>query len=155
VSRVINPGNVVHATRFRFGFDRHADPHQAGGSDFTLSARSLDDVREAMERGPVEVIAFSQDNKRELAKGALLLTDNIVDQAGATRRLKAMFPNEHDELWPGDFVNACSPKLSRFLWRPSKTARMVYWPGLGDRERRCSASPSDRNRTDDRPPHPD
>jgi hypothetical protein len=59
-----------------------------------------------MERGPVEVIAFSQDNKRELAKGTLLLIDNIVDQSSATMRLKAMFPNERDELWPGDFVNA-------------------------------------------------
>jgi multidrug efflux pump subunit AcrA (membrane-fusion protein) len=73
---------------------------------FTLSSRSLEDVREAMERGPVEVIAYSQDNKRELAKGTLLLIDNIVDQASATMRLKAMFPNEHEELWPGDFVNA-------------------------------------------------
>jgi membrane fusion protein, multidrug efflux system len=36
----------------------------------------------------------------------LLLIDNIVDQSSATMRLKAMFPNERDELWPGDFVNA-------------------------------------------------
>jgi multidrug efflux system membrane fusion protein len=63
-------------------------------------------MREAMEHGRVEVVAFSQDNKRELAKGTLLLIDNIVDQASATMRLKGMFPNEHDELWPGDFVNA-------------------------------------------------
>jgi membrane fusion protein, multidrug efflux system len=35
-----------------------------------------------------------------------LLIDNIVDQASATIRLKAMFANEDDKLWPGDFVNA-------------------------------------------------
>jgi membrane fusion protein, multidrug efflux system len=102
--RLIDPGNIVHASNSSsIGTLTLTKPSAV---IFTLSARSLDDVREAMERGPVEVIAFSQDNKRELAKGTLLLIDNIVDQSSATMRLKAMFPNEHDELWPGDFVNA-------------------------------------------------
>jgi multidrug efflux system membrane fusion protein len=73
---------------------------------FTLSARALNDVRDAMARGPVEVTAFSQDNVRVLGKGKLLLIDSIVDQASATMRLKAMFDNEDERLWPGDFVNA-------------------------------------------------
>jgi membrane fusion protein, multidrug efflux system len=102
--RLIDPGNVVHASDSKQISTLTLT--QPSAVMFTLSARSLDDVREAMEHGPVEVIAFSQDNKRELAKGTLLLIDNIVDQASATMRLKAMFANEHDELWPGDFVNA-------------------------------------------------
>ena len=73
---------------------------------FTLSARFLNDVRDAMARGPVEVTAFSQDNARVLSTGTLLLIDNFVDQASATMRLKAMFANEDERLWPGDFVNA-------------------------------------------------
>jgi membrane fusion protein, multidrug efflux system len=102
--RLIDPGNIVHASASKpIAMLTLTKPSAV---IFTLSARSLDDVREAMERGPVEVIAFSQDNKRQLAKGTLLLIDNIVDQASATMRLKAMFPNERDELWPGDFVNA-------------------------------------------------
>jgi membrane fusion protein, multidrug efflux system len=102
--RLIDPGNVVHASESKpIAMLTLTKPSAVL---FTLSARSLDDVREAMERGPVEVVALSQDNTRELAKGTLLLIDNIVDQASATMRLKAMFPNEHDELWPGDFVNA-------------------------------------------------
>jgi membrane fusion protein, multidrug efflux system len=102
--RMIDPGNIVHAS--------DSQPiatltlTKPAAVMFTMSARSLNDVRDAMARGPVEVVAFSQDNKRELAKGTLLLIDNIVDQASATMRLKATFPNEHDELWPGDFVNA-------------------------------------------------
>jgi membrane fusion protein, multidrug efflux system len=102
--RMIDPGNIVHAS--------DSQPiatltlTKPAAVMFTLSARSLNDVRDAMARGPVEIVALSQDNKRELAKGTLLLIDNIVDQASATMRLKAMFPNEHDELWPGDFVNA-------------------------------------------------
>jgi membrane fusion protein, multidrug efflux system len=102
--RLIDPGNIVHAS--------DSQPiatltlTKPAAVMFTMSARSLNDVRDAMARGSVEVVAFSQDNKRELAKGTLLLIDNIVDQASATMRLKAMFPNERDELWPGDFVNA-------------------------------------------------
>ena len=72
---------------------------------FTLPARSLDDIRDAMARGPVAV-AYDQDNRRALATGKLLLVDNIIDQATATIRLKAMFPNDDEKLWPGEFVNA-------------------------------------------------
>ena len=63
-------------------------------------------MRDALARGPVEVTALSQDNRRTLGKGTLLLIDNMVDQASATMRMKAMFANEDEQLWPGDFVNA-------------------------------------------------
>jgi membrane fusion protein, multidrug efflux system len=49
---------------------------------------------------------MSQDNRRTLGKGTLLLIDNMVDLASATMRMKAMFANEDEQLWPGDFVNA-------------------------------------------------
>src|SRR5215470_11633066 len=73
---------------------------------FTLPARFLGDVRRAMARGPVEVIAYDQDNRRALSTGTLLLVDNAVDQASGTIRLKAMFANDEEELWPGESVNA-------------------------------------------------
>ena len=102
--RLIDPGNVV----------RSADSAIIATLTltkpiavlFTLSARALNDVRDAQARGPVEVTAFSQDNVNPLSKGELLLIDNIVDQASATIRLKAMFANDDGKLWPGDFVNA-------------------------------------------------
>jgi RND family efflux transporter MFP subunit len=102
--RMIDPGNVVHASDSApIGMLTLTKP---AAVIFTLSARFLDDVRNAMMRGPVEVTAFSQDNRRIMGKGTLLLIDNTVDQASATMRLKAMFANEDDQLWPGDFVNA-------------------------------------------------
>src|SRR5260370_41057385 len=73
---------------------------------FTLPAHALDDVRDAMARGPVEVTAFDQDNRKALATGKLLLVDNQIDPATSTIKLKAMFPNEDERLWPGEFVNA-------------------------------------------------
>ena len=54
----------------------------------------------------MEVVAFDQKNRQALATGKLLLVDNAIDQATATIRLKALFPNEDEKLWPGDFVNA-------------------------------------------------
>jgi multidrug efflux system membrane fusion protein len=73
---------------------------------FTLPSRVLDDVRQAMGKGTIEVIAFDQDNRLPLSSGRLLTIDNAVDQATATIRLKAVFPNQDDRLWPGEFVNA-------------------------------------------------
>jgi multidrug efflux system membrane fusion protein len=71
---------------------------------FTLPQKDLADVRAAMLRGPVPVIAFDQDNVRQLATGELLLVDNQIDQTTSTIRLKATFPNSDDQLWPGEFV---------------------------------------------------
>jgi multidrug efflux system membrane fusion protein len=73
---------------------------------FTLPARVLDDVRQAMTDHPIEVAAFDQDNQRQLSSGTLLMVDNTIDQATATIRLKANFANADERLWPGQFVNA-------------------------------------------------
>src|SRR5262249_13983671 len=83
--RNIDPGNIVRAS--------DAAPiatltlTKPAAVLFTLPARALSDVRDALARGPVEVTALSQDNARALGKGTLLLIDNFVDQASATMRL--------------------------------------------------------------------
>jgi multidrug efflux system membrane fusion protein len=102
--RMIDPGNIVHASDSAQIVTLTLT--QPSAVIFTLSARSLNDVRDALASGPVEATAFGQDNRRTLGKGTLLLIDNMVDQASATMRLKAMFANEDEQLWPGDFVNA-------------------------------------------------
>jgi len=102
--RAVDPGNLVRAS--------DAGPiatvvlAQPASVMFTLPSRTLDDVRHAMDGGQIEVIAFDQDNRLPLSTGTLLMIDNAVDQATATIRLKAMFPNADDRLWPGEFVNA-------------------------------------------------
>ena len=40
-----------------------------------------------------------------LDTGTLKVIDNQVDQTTGTIRLKADFPNEKLQLWPGQFVN--------------------------------------------------
>jgi membrane fusion protein, multidrug efflux system len=102
--RLVDPGNLVRAN------DTNAIATlmltQPAAVLFTLPSRVLGEVREAMARGLIEVLAFDQNNRRSLATGKLLLIDNAVDQATSTIRLKAMFSNEDERLWPGDFVNA-------------------------------------------------
>jgi multidrug efflux system membrane fusion protein len=73
---------------------------------FTLPAATLDDVREAMKDGAVQVAAYDRDNVRLLSTGTLTTIDNQIDQTTATYRLKATFANEDEKLWPGEFVNA-------------------------------------------------
>jgi multidrug efflux system membrane fusion protein len=72
---------------------------------FTLPQENLTDVREAMLRGAVMVLAFDQNNAQQLAQGELLLVDNQIDQTTSTIRLKARFANDDERLWPGEFVH--------------------------------------------------
>jgi multidrug efflux system membrane fusion protein len=44
--------------------------------------------------------------RQKLAVGSLLTVDNQIDPATGTVRLKAVFPNEKNELFPNQFVNA-------------------------------------------------
>ena len=102
--RSIDPGNVVHVS--------DAQPIvilmriSPSAVLFTLPARFLDDVRSALAHGPVMVTAFDQNNRQELSAGKLLLVDDAIDPATDTMRLKAIFPNDDERLWPGEFVNA-------------------------------------------------
>jgi membrane fusion protein, multidrug efflux system len=72
---------------------------------FTLPQSDLGPVREAMLRGDVPVLAFDQDDQKQLAEGKLLLINNQIDQTTSTIQLKAEFPNQDERLWPGEFVH--------------------------------------------------
>jgi multidrug efflux system membrane fusion protein len=72
---------------------------------FTLPQNNLAQVRGAMLRGAVPILAFDQDNADQLAAGELLLVDNQIDQTTSTIRLKGNFANTDDRLWPGEFVH--------------------------------------------------
>jgi membrane fusion protein, multidrug efflux system len=102
--RLVDPGNMVHASDIKPLANLVLT--QPSAVIFTLPAADVDAIREAVRRGPVEVTAFDQDNKVVLSTGTLLLIDNAIDPTTATIRLKAMFANVDDALWPGEFVNA-------------------------------------------------
>ena len=102
--RMVDPGNIVHASdQTAIAILTQTEPAVVV---FTLPAQTLDDVREAMARGDVQVAAYDRDNVRLLSMGKLTTIDNLIDQTTATYRLKATFANEDEKLWPGEFVNA-------------------------------------------------
>jgi membrane fusion protein, multidrug efflux system len=102
--RLVDPGNMIRALDSKSLATLVLT--QPATVVFSLPATALGEVRAALKRGPVEVTALDQNNRAALATGNLLLIDNVIDQAAAAIRLKALFPNEDDALWPGDFVNA-------------------------------------------------
>jgi membrane fusion protein, multidrug efflux system len=102
--RMVDPGNIVHASdQGAIAILTQTEPTAV---TFTLPAQTLDDVRDAMAQGTVEVAAYDRNNVRLLSSGTLQTIDNLIDPATATYRLKAMFTNEDEKLWPGEFVNA-------------------------------------------------
>src|SRR5271168_4290004 len=72
---------------------------------FTLPNANITPVQEAMARGPVQATVYDQSGTKELDVGALLAINNTAASTSGTVQLKAIFPNEHRQLWPGTFVN--------------------------------------------------
>ncbi|RYE77187.1 MAG: efflux RND transporter periplasmic adaptor subunit [Hyphomicrobiales bacterium] len=72
---------------------------------FNLPQQQLRAVSAAVARGPVEVDALDSDGTTIIDKGTVEVIDNVVDQTTGTIKVKARFPNERLQLWPGQFVN--------------------------------------------------
>ena len=74
---------------------------------FTIPEDNIPSVLDKLKAGahlPVE--AYDRAEQRLLATGALLTLDNEVDQTTGTVKLKAVFPNTDNHLFPNQFVNA-------------------------------------------------
>lgn len=73
---------------------------------FTLPEANLPRIQDAMAKGTLPVTAFSSDDTTQLGQGSLLTPDNAIDTTTGTIALKAIFPNDNNLMWPGEFVNA-------------------------------------------------
>jgi multidrug efflux system membrane fusion protein len=101
--RQIDPGNVVRAADAS-GIVTIAQVHPIAVV-FTMPQDALPAIRAGMAKGPLPVEAYATDDKTRLAEGELLTTDNTIDPATGTIKLKAVFANAASRLWPGQFVN--------------------------------------------------
>ena len=72
---------------------------------FTLPEDQLQTVRQRMKAGALAVDVYSRDDQTKLSTGKLLTIDNEIDQTTGTARLKAVFENPDNNLWPNQFVN--------------------------------------------------
>lgn len=101
--RQVDPGNIVHAS--------DTNPMliltqlRPIAVIFTLPEDVLTNVAQHMRHGVLEVDAYSRDDQTKLAAGKLLTIDNQIDPTTGTAKLKAVFDNKDDQLWPNQFVN--------------------------------------------------
>jgi multidrug efflux system membrane fusion protein len=74
---------------------------------FTIPQDDIAPVQKQMLEGKkLQLDAFDRNFQTKLASGTLEAIDNQVDVATGTIRLKAVFPNENNLLFPNQFVNA-------------------------------------------------
>jgi multidrug efflux system membrane fusion protein len=104
--RQIDIGNIIHPT----------DPNglvivtqiEPISLIFTLPETELPQIQQQQEKtkGPLTVLAYSQNNTIQLDQGVLGLVNNQILQTTGSIQLKANFPNKAHRLWPGELVNA-------------------------------------------------
>ncbi len=105
--RLVDPGNIVH------GRQRH---RHRGRNPGAAHIRRLHAARGGVcPRSPARRWPRVRSTSRPLSPrrgaprltmGTLTLIDNEIDQATGTAKLKAVFGNLHNTLWPGQYVNA-------------------------------------------------
>jgi multidrug efflux system membrane fusion protein len=102
--RQVDKGNMVHAS--------DTNPMlvltqlQPIAVIFTLPEDQLQIVSQHMKNSALQVDAYSRDDQTKLATGKLQTIDNEIDQTTGTAKLKAVFDNTGNQLWPNQFVNA-------------------------------------------------
>jgi membrane fusion protein, multidrug efflux system len=102
--RQVDVGNIIHPT----------DPNglvdvtqiQPISVIFTLPEENFVKIQQQMAKGPLTVMAYSQDGRTQLDEGKLNLIDNQIIQTTGTIRLRAEFPNTKRNLWPGELIDA-------------------------------------------------
>src|SRR5262245_25834269 len=73
---------------------------------FTIPEDSLPQVRDRLKSGAtLEVRVLDRAQKAELAVGKLDTHDNLIDMTTGTVKLRAVFDNKDDTLFPNQFVN--------------------------------------------------
>ena len=102
--RLVDAGNIVHANDVNgLVVITQLQPITV---IFPITEDSLPQVLARLKTGerlPVE--AYDREMRQRLAVGSLLTVDNQIDPTTGTVRVKAVFPNKDNELFPNQFVN--------------------------------------------------
>jgi multidrug efflux system membrane fusion protein len=103
--RLVDVGNMIHAT----------DPNglivitqlQPVTVIFSIPEDSIPGLLARMKGGKkIAVEAWDREGKRKIATGYLFTVDNQIDPTTGTVKLKSVFENSGNELFPNQFVNA-------------------------------------------------
>jgi multidrug efflux system membrane fusion protein len=102
--RLIDAGNMVHATDSNgLLVITQVEPIAVL---FTLPEDNLPSVLSKLRTGEQLVVeAYDRTGQKKISEGSLLTVDNQIDRSTGTTRLKAVFQNQDDGLFPNQFVN--------------------------------------------------
>jgi multidrug efflux system membrane fusion protein len=101
--RGVDPGNIVHASDST-GLVVITQIHPIAVI-FTLPEDQLPQVQQAMRGAKLAVDAYDRNDAHKIASGTLLTIDNQIDTTTGTAKLKAVFDNADNSLFPNQFVN--------------------------------------------------
>ena len=102
--RLVDPGNLVSANATSLVVITQISPITV---IFTISQDRLAAVQQRFKPGTsLNVDALDRMQKTVLGQGRLETIDNQIDPTTGTVRLRAIFPNTNDALFPNEFVNA-------------------------------------------------
>jgi len=103
--RLVDPGNIVHAADTNgMLVITQLEPINVL---FSVAEDYLPQIRQQLRRGNrLTVDAFDRTQQTKLSTGSLLTFDNQIDTTTGTIKLKAVFPNQDNALFPNQFVNA-------------------------------------------------
>jgi multidrug efflux system membrane fusion protein len=102
--RLVDPGNIVHASDTNGMIT--ITQLQPIAVLFTIPEDSLPAVTQKLRAGAhLPVDAYNRDMSKKLASGMLVTLDNQIDNTTGTSKLKAVFDNKDNALFPQQFVN--------------------------------------------------
>ncbi|MEN5069221.1 MULTISPECIES: efflux RND transporter periplasmic adaptor subunit [Stenotrophomonas] len=100
--RAVDAGNIVSAGTALVTLTQIHPIHVV----FNLPERQLPAVRQAQAAGAVDIAALDRNDAHVLTDGGKLdVVDNQISSDSGTFRARALFDNEDNSLWPGQFVN--------------------------------------------------
>ena len=74
---------------------------------FTIPEDNVTQLQQQMHAGrPLVVEALDRSEQTRIAAGKLVSTDNQIDTTTGTLKLRALFDNKNNALFPNQFVNA-------------------------------------------------
>src|SRR6478736_1860429 len=101
--RQVDQGNIIHASDLTgLVIITQLQPIAV---QFSLPQQQIVRVNAASAKGALIVDVFGNDGTSVVDTGTLKGIDNQVDPTTGTLKLKAEFPNDKFQLWPGQFVN--------------------------------------------------
>jgi len=103
--RLVDPGNIVHATDTNpLAVITQLQPITV---IFSVAEDYLPQIQQQLRAGKtLAVDAFDRAQAKKLATGTLQTLDNQIDTTTGTLKLKAVFTNQDESLFPNQFVNA-------------------------------------------------